>query len=164
MTRFISGVPRLSARRACVCVGIVFSHSCTLQPGGLRNLTGGGAGRRGPVPGQAQTALHPPSAFYSSSFGHARVCDRILPESSEKTGNSSPSATNQSTTKQALLWEGPGPSGGVASVEEDGVGVPVGDLSHVLQDVLLGDDPQQPPVHAGREKTHLIGWRCFQAQ
>lgn len=106
----------------------------------------------------------PPSAFYSSSFGHARVCDRILPESSEKTGNSSPSATNQSTTKQALLWEGPGPSGGVASVEEDGVGVPVGDLSHVLQDVLLGDDPQQPPVHAGREKTHLIGWRCFQAQ
>lgn len=36
---------------------------------------------------------------------------------------------------------------GRASVEEDGVGVPVGDLSHVLQDVLLGDDAQQPPVH-----------------
>lgn len=33
----------------------------------------------------------------------------------------------------------------MASVEEDGVGVPVGHLSHVLQDVLLGDDSQQPP-------------------
>lgn len=64
----------------------------------------------------------------------------------ERSNSSRRSETSQSTTKQTPPWEGPGPAVGGASVEEDGVGVPVGDLSHVLQDVLLGDDSQQPPV------------------
>jgi len=37
------------------------------------------------------------------------------------------------------------------SVEEDGVGVPVGDLRHVLQDVLFSDDAQKPPRERERE-------------
>lgn len=35
--------------------------------------------------------------------------------------------------------------GGGGSVEEDGVGVSVGDLRHVFQYVLFSDDSQQPP-------------------
>ena len=41
-----------------------------------------------------------------------------------------------------------------ASVEEDRVWVSVGHLCHVFQDVLLGDDAQQPPERKrGRTKT-----------
>lgn len=39
---------------------------------------------------------------------------------------------------------------GRRSVEEDGVGVSVGDLRHVFEDVLLGDDSQQPPGKQNR--------------
>lgn len=47
---------------------------------------------------------------------------------------------------------------GGASVEEDGVGVPAGDLSHVLQDVLLGDDSQQPPVDTDGDKEVTVSF------
>ena len=39
-----------------------------------------------------------------------------------------------------------GGGGGGGSVEEDGVGVSVGDLRHVFQYVLFSDDSQQPPI------------------
>lgn len=40
------------------------------------------------------------------------------------------------------------------SVEEDGVWVSVGHLSHVLEYVLLGDDSQQPPENGERKKNN----------
>lgn len=54
-----------------------------------------------------------------------------------------------------IFWAGAPPPSARAgcSVEQDGVGVPVGDLRHVLQDVLLGDDAQQPPAEERRIKT-----------
>lgn len=36
--------------------------------------------------------------------------------------------------------------GGRNSVEEDGLGVSVGNLRHVFEYVLFGDDSQQPPI------------------
>lgn len=41
-------------------------------------------------------------------------------------------------------WRGRG-SDERSSVEEDGVRVSVGNVRHVLQDVLFSDDSQQPP-------------------
>lgn len=38
------------------------------------------------------------------------------------------------------------------SVEQDGVGVPVGDLRHVFQNVLFGDDAQQSPADKRKVK------------
>lgn len=56
-----------------------------------------------------------------------------------------------------LLWasaRSPGGSrGDGSSVEEDGVGVSVGDLRQVFEYVLLSDDSQQPPEDNRGEKT-----------
>ena len=91
-----------------VCVWVVFSTSCTLQPGGLRNLTGGGAGRRGPVCGQASPALHPrplripPPLVTAVSVRGSRP----PPESSEETGNSSFLKANAAVGGARARWGG----------------------------------------------------------
>lgn len=44
-----------------------------------------------------------------------------------------------------------------SSVKKDGVGVSVGYLCHVFQDILFSDDSQQPPNDTERkEKTRLL--------
>lgn len=49
------------------------------------------------------------------------------------------------------------PSARSSSVEQDGVGVPVGDLRHVFQNVLFGDDAQQPPEEGKESKNKVQG-------
>lgn len=47
------------------------------------------------------------------------------------------------------------------SVEEDGVGVSVGDLSHVFQDVFLSDDSQQPPEGDKKKKVVITSYHTL---
>lgn len=139
MTRVISGVPRLSS--VCVCVRALASSSHTLAlfgPGASGNFTEGVSGLT-----EGRAAPPPPDP----------------PTLTEERGNSSRLSETSQSTGETPLWEEPGPAGGGASVEENGVGVPVGDLSHVLQDVLLGDDSQQPPVDRRRHKTKTLAKR-----
>lgn len=132
MTRVMSGVPRLSAS---VCVRVCGSSSHTpvrssLGPQEPHRRRGWKAGEGGAARSPRLLSPPPPPPPHPH---------RILSEDR----NQFPSETSHSTTKtKSAVGGARGRRGGVASVEEDGVRVPVGHLSHVLQDVLLGDDSQ----------------------